>query len=152
MRLSLSWPEGSRIMFESVYYLTDTSMFLCFQAAFYYYHAASSCHPMAQYRYARCLLCHSPENEWHRLQKAVTFLEQAAVAGLTEVSVHHVGVIIKAERFHRKESSIFRTKSKVLPTYSYHCPCMWTALPACKRQLGAHSVNSAGCLCCRWAF
>ncbi|XP_068553780.1 death ligand signal enhancer isoform X2 [Anas acuta] len=64
------------------------------KAAFYYYRAASSCHPMAQYRYARCLLCHSPENEWHRLQKAVSFLEQAAVAGLTEdaQSRYHVGV------------------------------------------------------------
>lgn len=58
------------------------------KAAFYYYRAASSCHPMAQYRYARCLLCHSPENEWHRLQKAVTFLEQAAVAGLTEAQAY----------------------------------------------------------------
>uniref|UniRef100_A0A8C3PUK7 DAP3 binding cell death enhancer 1 n=1 Tax=Chrysolophus pictus TaxID=9089 RepID=A0A8C3PUK7_CHRPC len=64
------------------------------KAALYYYRAASSCHPMAQYRYARCLLCHSPENEWHRLQKAVTFLEQAAEAGLTEdaQSRYHVGV------------------------------------------------------------
>ncbi|XP_032052983.1 death ligand signal enhancer [Aythya fuligula] len=58
------------------------------KAAFYYYRAASSCHPMAQYRYARCLLCHSPENEWHRLQKAVSFLEQAAVAGLTEAQAY----------------------------------------------------------------
>ncbi|XP_021266659.1 death ligand signal enhancer isoform X1 [Numida meleagris] len=58
------------------------------KAAFYYYLAASSCHPMAQYRYARCLLCHSPESEWHRLQKAVTFLEQAAVAGLTEAQAY----------------------------------------------------------------
>ncbi|XP_025926447.1 death ligand signal enhancer isoform X2 [Apteryx rowi] len=54
------------------------------KAAFYYYHAASNCHPMAQYRYARCLLCHRPENEWDSLQKAVTFLEQAAMAGITE--------------------------------------------------------------------
>ncbi|XP_068816211.1 death ligand signal enhancer [Struthio camelus] len=54
------------------------------KAAFYYYHAASSCHPMAQYRYARCLLCHRPESEWDSLQKAVTFLEQAAMAGITE--------------------------------------------------------------------
>ncbi|XP_061858081.1 death ligand signal enhancer isoform X3 [Colius striatus] len=54
------------------------------KAAFYYYHAASSCHPLAQYRYARCLLCHRPENEWHRHPKAVTFLEQAAMAGITE--------------------------------------------------------------------
>ncbi|XP_052540876.1 death ligand signal enhancer [Tympanuchus pallidicinctus] len=58
------------------------------KAAFYYYLAASSCHPMAQYRYARCLLCHSPENEWHRLQKAVTFLEQAAEAGLIEAQAY----------------------------------------------------------------
>lgn len=58
------------------------------KATFYYYRAASSCHPMAQYRYARCLLCHSPENEWHRLQKAVSFLEQAAVAGLTEAQAY----------------------------------------------------------------
>ncbi|XP_031453829.1 death ligand signal enhancer [Phasianus colchicus] len=58
------------------------------KAALYYYRAASSCHPMAQYRYARCLLYHSPENEWHRLQKAVTFLEQAAEAGLTEAQAY----------------------------------------------------------------
>ncbi|KAF1560408.1 Death ligand signal enhancer, partial [Eudyptula albosignata] len=54
------------------------------KAAFYYYQAASSCHPMAQYRYARYFLCHRPENEWDRHQKAVTFLEQAAMAGITE--------------------------------------------------------------------
>ncbi|KAM6116140.1 death ligand signal enhancer [Pterocles gutturalis] len=58
------------------------------KAAFYYYHAASSCHPMAQYRYARCLLCHRPENEWDRHQKAVTFLEQAAMAGITEAQAY----------------------------------------------------------------
>ncbi|NWQ85817.1 DELE protein, partial [Burhinus bistriatus] len=58
------------------------------KAAFYYYHAASSCHPMAQYRYARYLLCHGPENEWDRHQKAVTFLEQAAMSGITEAQAY----------------------------------------------------------------
>ncbi|XP_065500086.1 death ligand signal enhancer [Caloenas nicobarica] len=58
------------------------------KAAFYYLHAASSCHPMAQYRYARCLLCHRPENEWDRHEKAVTFLEQAAMAGVTEAQAY----------------------------------------------------------------
>ncbi|XP_050761342.1 death ligand signal enhancer [Gymnogyps californianus] len=58
------------------------------KAAFYYYHAASSCHPMAQYRYARYLLCHRPENEWDGHQKAVTFLEQAATAGITEAQAY----------------------------------------------------------------
>ncbi|NXC18291.1 DELE protein, partial [Corythaeola cristata] len=58
------------------------------KAAFYYYQAASSCHPMAQYRYARHLLCHRPENEWHRHREAVTFLEQAAVAGITEAQAY----------------------------------------------------------------
>ncbi|XP_059681285.1 death ligand signal enhancer [Gavia stellata] len=58
------------------------------KAAFYYYHAASNCHPMAQYRYARYLLHHRPENEWDRHQKAVTFLEQAAVAGITEAQAY----------------------------------------------------------------
>ncbi|KFZ53245.1 Death ligand signal enhancer, partial [Antrostomus carolinensis] len=56
--------------------------------SFYYYHAASNCHPMAQYRYARYLLCHRPENEWDRHQKAVTFLEQAAMAGITEAQAY----------------------------------------------------------------
>ncbi|KAM7100828.1 death ligand signal enhancer isoform 2-T5 [Ciconia maguari] len=58
------------------------------KAAFYYYHAASSCHPMAQYRYARYLLCHRPEDEWDKNQKAVTFLEQAAMAGVTEAQAY----------------------------------------------------------------
>ncbi|XP_074694419.1 death ligand signal enhancer [Strix aluco] len=58
------------------------------KAAFYYCHAARSCHPMAQYRYARYLLCHRPENEWDRHQKAVTFLEQAAMAGITEAQAY----------------------------------------------------------------
>ncbi|KAM9289037.1 death ligand signal enhancer [Morus bassanus] len=58
------------------------------KAAFYYYHAASSCHPMAQYRYARYLLCHRPENEWDGHQKAVAFLEQAAMAGITEAQAY----------------------------------------------------------------
>ncbi|KAM4653280.1 death ligand signal enhancer isoform 2-T2 [Amazona ochrocephala] len=58
------------------------------KAALYYYHAASSHHPMAQYRYARYLLCHRPENEWDRHQKAVTFLEQAARAGITEAQAY----------------------------------------------------------------
>ncbi|NXD10890.1 DELE protein, partial [Nothocercus nigrocapillus] len=58
------------------------------KAAFYYYLAASNCHPMAQYRYARCLLCHRPESEWDSLQKAVTFLEQAAMAGITEAQAY----------------------------------------------------------------
>ncbi|XP_055667389.1 death ligand signal enhancer isoform X2 [Falco peregrinus] len=58
------------------------------KAAFYYYRAASSCHPMAQYRYARYLLCHRPEDEWGGHQKAVTFLEQAATAGITEAQAY----------------------------------------------------------------
>ncbi|XP_054024313.1 death ligand signal enhancer [Dryobates pubescens] len=58
------------------------------KAAFYYWHAASSRHPMAQYRYARYLLCHTPGNNWHRHQQAVTFLEQAAVAGITEAQAY----------------------------------------------------------------
>ncbi|XP_068273258.1 death ligand signal enhancer isoform X2 [Nyctibius grandis] len=58
------------------------------KAAFYYFRAASSCHPMAQYRYARYLLSHRPENEWDRHQKAVTFLEQAAMAGITEAQAY----------------------------------------------------------------
>uniref|UniRef100_A0A8C3KBA9 DAP3 binding cell death enhancer 1 n=1 Tax=Calidris pygmaea TaxID=425635 RepID=A0A8C3KBA9_9CHAR len=64
------------------------------KAAFYYYQAASNRHPMAQYRYARYLLCHRPENEQDRQQKAVTFLEQAATAGVAEdaQSRYHVGV------------------------------------------------------------
>lgn len=73
-------------------YLNHTSVFLFFQAAFYYLCAAGSCHPMAQYRYARCLLCHRPENEWDRHEKAVTFLERAAMAGVTQVSPRSVGV------------------------------------------------------------
>ncbi|XP_032851414.2 death ligand signal enhancer [Tyto alba] len=58
------------------------------KAAFYYCHAARSSHPMAQYRYARYLLHHRPENEWDRHQKAVTFLEQAAMAGITEAQAY----------------------------------------------------------------
>ncbi|NWR80646.1 DELE protein, partial [Centropus unirufus] len=58
------------------------------KAAFYYYHAASSCHAMAQYRYARCLLCHRPEHEWAQHWKAVAFLEQAAMAGITEAQAY----------------------------------------------------------------
>ncbi|XP_069725764.1 death ligand signal enhancer [Phaenicophaeus curvirostris] len=66
------------------------------KAVFYYYQAASSCHPMAQYRYARCLLCHTPESEWDRRQKAVTFLEQAAIAGITEAQAY-LGVFYMRE-------------------------------------------------------
>ncbi|NXX13794.1 DELE protein, partial [Podargus strigoides] len=58
------------------------------KAAFYYYQAASSCHPMAQYRYARYLLHHRPENEWGRHPQAVTFLEEAATAGITEAQAY----------------------------------------------------------------
>ncbi|KFW94079.1 Death ligand signal enhancer, partial [Phalacrocorax carbo] len=58
------------------------------KAAFYYYHAASSCHAMAQYRYAKYLLHHRPENEWGGHQKAVAFLEQAAMAGITEAQAY----------------------------------------------------------------
>ncbi|NXV74823.1 DELE protein, partial [Atlantisia rogersi] len=58
------------------------------KAAFYYCRAASSCHPMAQYHYARYLLRHTPEDEWDRHQKAVTFLEQAAMAGITEAQAY----------------------------------------------------------------
>ncbi|KFP88218.1 Death ligand signal enhancer, partial [Apaloderma vittatum] len=57
-------------------------------ASFYYCRAASSCHAMAQYRYARCLLHHRPANEWDRHQKAVTLLERAAVAGITEAQAY----------------------------------------------------------------
>ncbi|NXX42387.1 DELE protein, partial [Tricholaema leucomelas] len=58
------------------------------KAACYYWQAASSRHPMAQYRYGRYLLCHTPGNNWHRHQEAVTFLEQAAVAGITEAQAY----------------------------------------------------------------
>ncbi|NWQ65943.1 DELE protein, partial [Neopipo cinnamomea] len=58
------------------------------KAALYYCHAASSCHPMAQYRYGRYLLQHSPGQQWDRLQRALTFLERAATAGITEAQAY----------------------------------------------------------------
>ncbi|KFW86761.1 Death ligand signal enhancer, partial [Manacus vitellinus] len=58
------------------------------KAALYYCHAASSCHPMAQYRYGRYLLQHSPGQQWDRLQRALTFLEGAATAGITEAQAY----------------------------------------------------------------
>lgn len=79
-------------MFEGMH----VSRYLFFQAAFYYCLAASSRHPMAQYRYARYLLRHRAGDGWDGHQKAVTLLEQAAVSGIIEVSVHSV-------RFHGRE-------------------------------------------------
>ncbi|NWX14214.1 DELE protein, partial [Aegotheles bennettii] len=58
------------------------------KAAVYYYHAASNSHAMAQYRYARYLLCHGPGSERDRHQEAVAFLEQAATAGITEAQAY----------------------------------------------------------------
>lgn len=77
--------EGSHVMFRACITWVSLS-----QAGFYYCQAASSCHPMAQYRYARYLLQHGPGSHWDRHHKAVTLLEQAAVAGITEVGVHSV--------------------------------------------------------------
>ncbi|KAL2299558.1 hypothetical protein Nmel_014221, partial [Mimus melanotis] len=58
------------------------------KAGFYYCQAASSHHPMAQYRYARFLLQHSPGSPWDRQHKAVALLEQAAGAGITEAQAY----------------------------------------------------------------
>ncbi|KAF2987971.1 hypothetical protein EK904_007059, partial [Melospiza melodia maxima] len=58
------------------------------RAGFYYCQAASSHHPMAQYRYARYLLQHGPGSPWHRQHKAVALLEQAAGAGITEAQAY----------------------------------------------------------------
>ncbi|NXA87130.1 DELE protein, partial [Melanocharis versteri] len=58
------------------------------KAGFYYCQAASSQHPMAQYRYARYLLQHGPGSPWDRHHKAVTLLEQAAAAGITEAQAY----------------------------------------------------------------
>uniref|UniRef100_A0A8C3EEQ0 DAP3 binding cell death enhancer 1 n=1 Tax=Corvus moneduloides TaxID=1196302 RepID=A0A8C3EEQ0_CORMO len=58
------------------------------KAGFYYCQAASSCHPMAQYRYARYLLQHGPGSHWDGHHKAVALLEQAAVAGVTEAQAY----------------------------------------------------------------
>ncbi|NWI96070.1 DELE protein, partial [Pitta sordida] len=57
------------------------------KAAFYYCQAARSCHPMAQYRYGRYLLQHSPAL-WDRQHRALTLLEQAAKAGITEAQAY----------------------------------------------------------------
>ncbi|NWR85515.1 DELE protein, partial [Furnarius figulus] len=62
------------------------------KAAFYYCHAASSCHPMAQYRYGRYLLQHSPGQHWHSQHRALTLLERAAMAGITEAQAY-LGVL-----------------------------------------------------------
>ncbi|XP_054372434.1 death ligand signal enhancer isoform X1 [Molothrus ater] len=58
------------------------------KAGFYYCQAASSRHPMAQYRYARYLLQHGPGSPWDRHHKAVALLEQAAGAGITEAQAY----------------------------------------------------------------
>ncbi|XP_039558642.1 death ligand signal enhancer [Passer montanus] len=58
------------------------------KAGFYYCQAASSRHPMAQYRYARHLLQHGPGSPWDRQHKAVALLEQAAAAGITEAQAY----------------------------------------------------------------
>ncbi|XP_015496979.1 death ligand signal enhancer, partial [Parus major] len=58
------------------------------KAGFYYCQAASSRHPMAQYRYARYLLQHGPGSLWDRNHKAVALLEQAAGAGITEAQAY----------------------------------------------------------------
>ncbi|XP_063269732.1 death ligand signal enhancer isoform X2 [Prinia subflava] len=50
--------------------------------------AASSHHPMAQYRYARYLLQHGPGSFWDRHCKAVALLERAAGAGITEAQAY----------------------------------------------------------------
>ncbi|EMP39059.1 Death ligand signal enhancer [Chelonia mydas] len=62
------------------------------KAAFYYHRAGSNGHPMAQYRYARFLLCHGPKTEGADMQKAVALLEQAAAAGLVEAQAY-LGVL-----------------------------------------------------------
>ncbi|NXU76479.1 DELE protein, partial [Oreotrochilus melanogaster] len=58
------------------------------KAGFYYQQAASSSHPMAQYRYARYLLRRRPGGERGRRQEAVGLLEQAAKAGITEAQAY----------------------------------------------------------------
>ncbi|KAJ7411649.1 death ligand signal enhancer [Willisornis vidua] len=58
------------------------------KAALYYCHAASSCHPMAQYRYGRYLLQHSPGQHWDSQHRALALLERAAVAGVTEAQAY----------------------------------------------------------------
>ncbi|RMB93070.1 hypothetical protein DUI87_30576 [Hirundo rustica rustica] len=58
------------------------------KAGFYYCQAASSHHPMAQYRYARFLLQHGPGSCWDRRHKAVALLERAAGAGITEAQAY----------------------------------------------------------------
>ncbi|NXX24320.1 DELE protein, partial [Nicator chloris] len=58
------------------------------KAGVYYGQAASSHHPMAQYRYARYLLQHGPGSFWDRHHKAVALLEQAAGAGITEAQAY----------------------------------------------------------------
>uniref|UniRef100_A0A803V9X0 DAP3 binding cell death enhancer 1 n=1 Tax=Ficedula albicollis TaxID=59894 RepID=A0A803V9X0_FICAL len=58
------------------------------KAGFYYCQAASSRHPMAQYRYARLLLQHGPGSPWDRQHEAVALLEQAAGAGITEAQAY----------------------------------------------------------------
>ncbi|CAM4709631.1 death ligand signal enhancer [Lepidochelys kempii] len=62
------------------------------KAALYYHRAGSNGHPMAQYRYARFLLCHGPKTEGADMQKAVALLEQAAAAGLVEAQAY-LGVL-----------------------------------------------------------
>ncbi|NWW78835.1 DELE protein, partial [Climacteris rufus] len=66
------------------------------KAGFYYCQAASSCHPMAQYRYARHLLQHGPGSQGDRHHKAVALLEQAAGAGITEAQAY-LGVLYMRE-------------------------------------------------------
>ncbi|XP_071615422.1 death ligand signal enhancer [Heliangelus exortis] len=58
------------------------------KAGFYYQQAASSSHPMAQYRYARYLLRRRPGGERGRRQEALGLLEQAAKAGITEAQAY----------------------------------------------------------------
>uniref|UniRef100_A0A7M4FC36 DAP3 binding cell death enhancer 1 n=1 Tax=Crocodylus porosus TaxID=8502 RepID=A0A7M4FC36_CROPO len=87
------------------YLLGVIRMFLWFQAALYYCHAARSGHLKAQYRYARCLLHYGSKAEKADLQKARTLLEQAAAAGLMEAQAY-LGVLYMKGMFPAKQKAL----------------------------------------------
>lgn len=60
---------------------------ICFlvKALYYYQQAAVGGHRQAQYRYAKLLLTSRGHQSLEELNVAISFLEQAAAAGLTKV-------------------------------------------------------------------
>uniref|UniRef100_A0A8D0EDW8 Death ligand signal enhancer n=1 Tax=Salvator merianae TaxID=96440 RepID=A0A8D0EDW8_SALMN len=119
------------------------------KAVLYYQRAAHQGHVMAQYHYAKWLLCHHPKVDDNSKQEAVHLLNQAATAGLKQAQaylrvLYVTGIKAKKQSIQKKmskENGDFSSRLHLGICYEENSGVPWKLLTIRKRYQQAATAS-----------